>query len=358
LRRTKIVATFGPATEDPKVIDKLIEAGLDVVRLNFSHERHEVHMKRAETVRERAKAHGREIGVIVDLQGPKIRIGKFKAGRITLQEGETFILDVDHPLDAGNQERVGITYHALPQDVERGATLLLDDGRVVLWVDKVDGNAVICRVVVGGELSNSKGINRQGGGLTAKALTDKDREDIRAAARMQADYVAISFPRSADDVNEARQLLRAAGGHGGIIAKIERTEAVQPEVPLRVAGKGVSRCIDQLIAREVVDQLDDAVQLRGSEDRVDLGDLRQELGAVARAGPDRLRGQIALPGSVRDHRLAPVQPWVSPPDRRGADPDDPSSPRPVFLRRRPGDRAHVPGICTATTQLDPESGEK
>lgn len=184
-------------------------------------------MQRAETVRERAKAHGREIGIIVDLQGPKIRIGKFKNGRVTLQEGEMFILDVDHPLDAGNQERVGITYKALPQDVERGATLLLDDGRIVLWVDKVDGNKVICHVVVGGELSNHKGINRQGGGLTAKALTDKDREDIRAAARMQADYVAISFPRSADDVNEARQLLRAAGGHGGIIAKIERTEAVQ-----------------------------------------------------------------------------------------------------------------------------------
>jgi pyruvate kinase len=225
-RRTKIVATFGPATEDPKVIDKLIEAGLDVVRLNFSHEGHEVHAQRAETVRERAKAHGREIGIIVDLQGPKIRIGKFKTGRITLQEGETFILDVDHPLDAGTQERVGITYKALPQDVVRGATLLLDDGRIVLWVDKVDGSKVICRVVVGGELSNHKGINRQGGGLTAKALTDKDREDIRAAARMQADYVAISFPRSADDVNEARQLLRAAGGHGGIIAKIERAEAV------------------------------------------------------------------------------------------------------------------------------------
>jgi pyruvate kinase len=226
LRRTKIVATFGPATEDPKVIDKLIEAGLDVVRLNFSHEGHEIHMQRAETVRERAKAHGREIGIIVDLQGPKIRIGKFKNGRVTLQEGEMFTLDVDHPLDAGTQERVGITYKALPRDVERGATLLLDDGRIVLWVDKVDGNKVICRVVVGGELSNHKGINRQGGGLTAKALTDKDREDIRAAARMQADYVAISFPRSADDVNEARQLLRAAGGHGGIIAKIERAEAV------------------------------------------------------------------------------------------------------------------------------------
>ena len=144
-----------------------------------------------------------------------------------MQEGETFVLDVNHPLDAGTQERVGITYKALPQDVERGATLLLDDGRIVLWVDKVDGSTVICRVVVGGELSNNKGINRQGGGLTAKALTDKDREDIRAAARMQADYVAISFPRSADDVNEARQLLRAAGGHGGIIAKIERAEAVQ-----------------------------------------------------------------------------------------------------------------------------------
>ena len=227
LRRTKIVATIGPATEDPKVIDKLIEAGVDVVRLNFSHDKHEVHMRRAETVRERAKAHEREIGVVVDLQGPKIRIGKFKNSRITLAEGETFILDVNHPLEAGNQERVGVTYKTLPQDVERGATLLLDDGRIVLWVYKVAGSEVICRVVVGGELSNNKGINRQGGGLTAKALTDKDREDIRVAAKIHADYVAISFPRSADDVNEARQLLRAAGGHGGIIAKIERAEAVQ-----------------------------------------------------------------------------------------------------------------------------------
>ncbi len=226
-RRTKIVATFGPATDDPKVLDKLIEAGLDVARLNFSHDRHEVHMQRAETVRERAKAHGREVGVVVDLQGPKIRTGKFKKGPVTLQEGDKFVLDVDHPLDAGTSERVGVTYKPLPQDVERGATLLLDDGRVVLWVDQVDGSAVICRVVVGGELSNNKGINRQGGGLTAKALTDKDREDIRTAAKIQADYVAISFPRSADDVNEARQLLRAAGGHGGIIAKIERAEAVQ-----------------------------------------------------------------------------------------------------------------------------------
>ncbi|MDO8681057.1 MAG: pyruvate kinase [Acidobacteriota bacterium] len=227
LRRTKIVATIGPATEDPKVLDKLIEAGLDVVRLNFSHDKHEVHLRRAETVRERAKAHEREISIIADLQGPKIRIGKFKTGRITLREGDMFVLDVDHPLETGTQERVGVTYKTLPQDVDRGVTLLLDDGRIVLWVDNVDGNAVTCRVVVGGELSNSKGINRQGGGLTAKALTDKDREDIRVAAQMRADYVAISFPRSADDVHEARQLLRAAGGHGGIIAKIERAEAVR-----------------------------------------------------------------------------------------------------------------------------------
>ena len=149
-RRTKIVATIGPATEDPAVLDKMIQAGLDVVRLNYSHDEHEVHMRRAETVRERAKAHGREIGVIADLQGPKIRTGKFKSGKITLREGEMFVLDVDHPLDAGTQERVGVTYKALPQDVDRGATLLLDDGRIVLWVDNVEGNAVSCRVVVGG----------------------------------------------------------------------------------------------------------------------------------------------------------------------------------------------------------------
>ncbi len=227
LRRTKIVATLGPATDDPKVLDKLIEAGVDVVRLNFSHDRPEVHVRRAEAVRERAQAHGREVGVLADLQGPKIRIGKFTDGRITLREGDTFILDADYPLDSGTSARVGVTYTALPADVGRGSTLLLDDGRIVLWVDRVEGSAVECRVVVGGELSNNKGINRQGGGLSAKALTDKDRGDIQVAATMRADYVAISFPRGADDINEARHLLREAGGHGGIIAKIERAEAVE-----------------------------------------------------------------------------------------------------------------------------------
>lgn len=225
-RRTKIVATLGPATDDPKVLDKMIEAGVDVVRLNFSHDLAEVHMRRAEEARDRAKAHGREVGVLVDLQGPKIRTGKFKNGKVTLVEGEMFILDAELPLDAGDQERVSVTYKTLSTDVERGVTLLLDDGRLVLWVDNVQGSQITCRVVVGGELSNNKGINKQGGGLSAKALTDKDREDLKTAAKIGADYLAISFPRSAEDVNEARELLRAAGGRGGIVAKIERAEAV------------------------------------------------------------------------------------------------------------------------------------
>jgi pyruvate kinase len=227
LRRTKIVATLGPATDDPKILEKLIEVGVDVVRLNFSHDRPEVHLKRAEAVRSRAEAHGRQVGVLIDLQGPKIRIGRFKTGMIVLQEGDRFIIDADHPLDGGTPERVGTTYKLLPQDVSRGSTLLFDDGRIALWVDQVQGPEVICRVVVGGELADNKGINRQGGGLSAAALTDKDREDIKVAAAMQADYLAISFPRSAEDVTEARELLRAAAGRGCVVAKIERAEAVQ-----------------------------------------------------------------------------------------------------------------------------------
>ena len=227
LRRTKIVVTLGPATDDPKVLDKLIETGVDVVRLNFSHDTPEKHKQRAEEARDRAKAHGQEVGVLVDLQGPKIRIGRFKNGKIELKEGDTFILDIDHPADEGNQERVGVVYKFLARDVDRGTTLLLDDGRIVLWVDQVDGNQIICRVVVGGGLSDNKGINRQGGGLSAKALTDKDKDDIKIAAEIKADYVAISFPRDADDINEARELLRAANGHGGIVAKIERADALE-----------------------------------------------------------------------------------------------------------------------------------
>lgn len=226
LRRTKIVATLGPATDDPKVMDKMIEAGVDVVRVNFSHGNADAHRLRAETICNRARAYGRHIGVLADLQGPKIRIERFKDGKVTLEEGGKFTLDAQWDPKGGTTERVGIAYKQLPQDVKRADTLLLDDGRIVLWVDQVVGAQIECRVVVGGELSNNKGINRQGGGLSAPALTNKDREDIKAAAAMQADYVAVSFPRTAADINEARALLRAAGGHGGIVAKIERAEAI------------------------------------------------------------------------------------------------------------------------------------
>ncbi len=226
LRRTKIVATLGPASESKAVIDDMIEAGLDVVRLNFSHGNAEDHIARAALVRERAAANGRPIGVLVDLQGPKIRIDRFKDGKIELVEGEQFVLDIHHDPLNGTQERVGVTYKKLADDVSRGDTLLLDDGRVTLWVEEVVDGEVRCKVVLGGALSNNKGINRQGGGLSADAITQKDREDIKTAAEIQADYVAISFPRCAADVNLARQLLREAGGHGSIVSKIERAEAV------------------------------------------------------------------------------------------------------------------------------------
>ena len=226
-RRTKIVATLGPSTDDPKVLDEMIQAGVDVVRVNFSHGTAEDHIRRVEHVRNRARASGRQIGVLADLQGPKIRIDRFRDGKIQLVDGEKFVLDAALDVDAGTHERVGISYKALVDDVNRGDTLLLDDGAIVLWVEEVSGLEIETRVVVGGTLSDSKGINRQGGGLSAAALTAKDRADIKTAAEMQVDYIAVSFPRNADDVNEARELLREAGGHGGVVAKIERAEAME-----------------------------------------------------------------------------------------------------------------------------------
>lgn len=227
MRRTKIVATLGPATEDPKMLDKLITAGVDVVRLNFSHGSADEHRQRAENVRQQAKAQGREVGVLVDLQGPKIRTDRFTDGSVELQEGKPFILDAACDPLAGNAERVGIAYKELVNDVSSGDLLLLDDGRLVLIVEKVSGSEIHCRVDVGGTLSNNKGINRKGGGLSAPALTNKDRADIKTAAEIKADYVAVSFPRSAQDIHEARTLLQAAGGYGAIVAKIERIEALE-----------------------------------------------------------------------------------------------------------------------------------
>lgn len=258
LRRTKIVATLGPATDDPKALDGIIEAGVDVVRINFSHGNADEHRRRVGLVRNRATAHGRQVGVLADLQGPKIRIEKFQNGKITLAEGDRFILDARCGTTDGNQERVGLTYKELPNDVNRGDTLLLDDGRIVLWVEKVDGPEIICKAVVGGALSNNKGINRQGGGLSAAALTDKDRADIKVAAELEADYIAISFPRCAADVNLARDLLRAAGGQGDIVAKIERAEAV--------------RDIEEILAAT------DAVMIARGDLGVEIGDA--ELPAV------------------------------------------------------------------------------
>jgi len=225
LRRTKIVATLGPACSDPKVLDRMIEAGVDVVRLNFSHGAPEDHIKRAELVRSLSKTRGRAVGILVDLQGPKIRIGKFKDGKVTLNPGDKFVLDVNCEL--GNETCVGLDYKDLVYDVSRGSTLLLDDGRIEMWVEDVKGDQVICKVVQGGVLSNNKGINRKGGGLSASALTDKDIEDIKTAAKLKADYLAVSFPRSAADIQQARELLQAAGGKAWIVAKIERAEAIE-----------------------------------------------------------------------------------------------------------------------------------
>jgi len=225
-RRTKIIATLGPATEDPKVLDELLHAGVDVVRVNLSHDAHEAHRQRVEVMRNRAVASGRQVGVLVDLQGPKIRIGCFREGAVTLSPGDPFVLDAQCPLDAGDRSAVGLTYPQLVQDVARGDNLLLDDGAIRLWVEEVEGEKVRCKVLVGGVLSDHKGINKEGGGLSAPALTDKDREDIRFAAAAEADYLAVSFVRSAEDVREARRLLEEAGGQGGIVSKIERAEAL------------------------------------------------------------------------------------------------------------------------------------
>lgn len=225
LRKTKIVATLGPASSSEEMIARMIVAGVDVVRLNFSHGSAEDHIQRAETVRRIALKLGRPVGVLCDLQGPKIRIGKFELGSVKLAVGDRFILDAECKL--GNQERVGLDYKTLPQEVAPGSVLLLDDGRIVLTVDKVKGTEIVCTVTTGGILSNNKGINRQGGGLSAAALTEKDKQDIKTAVALEADFVALSFPRSGADVEQARKLVRKAGGTASIVAKIERAEAIE-----------------------------------------------------------------------------------------------------------------------------------
>ncbi len=238
-RRTKILTTLGPVTDDPAMMMRLIEAGVNCVRLNFSHGTHEQHQKRIELVRETAKKLNRIIGFLGDLQGPKIRIAKFIDGKINLKSGDQFILNSALDSNAGTQTEVGIDYKALPHDVKTDDILLLNDGLITLCVEKVDGSRVICVVVQGGELSDHKGINKKGGGLSANALTEKDHEDLAFAVKMDVDYIAISFPRNAHDIHEARKLIHDAKGNSAIIAKIERTEAVTHLDEIIMASDGV-----------------------------------------------------------------------------------------------------------------------
>ena len=238
-RRTKILATLGPATDDPAIMERLIKAGVNCVRLNFSHGTHADHQKRIELVRETAKKLNQVVGVLGDLQGPKIRIAKFKDGKITLNSGDQFTLDATLDSTTGTQSVVGIYYKELPNDLIAGDFLLLNDGLITMHVEKVDGPRVICIVDQGGVLSNHKGINKKGGGLTAKALTEKDYEDLLFAVKMDVDYIAISFPRNAEDIHEARRLIEKAKGTSGIIAKIERVEAVEAIDEIIVASDGV-----------------------------------------------------------------------------------------------------------------------
>ena len=226
LRRTKIVATLGPATDTEEQLQKLIEAGVNVVRLNFSHGDPLDHKLRAERVRSIATRLNRSVAILGDLQGPKIRIGRFKSNKIQLSDGETFVLDASLPIDQGDEKQVGLAYKHLPQDCAVGDVLLLDDGRISLEVKAIAGSKITTKAINGGELSNNKGINLQGGGLSAAALTDKDKQDIKLAAELGVDYLAVSFVRNATDVEQARILLKAAGGNAAILSKIERAELV------------------------------------------------------------------------------------------------------------------------------------
>lgn len=232
LRRTKIVATLGPASDRPGVLEAMLKAGVDVVRLNFSHGSADDHRRRLNDVREIAQRLGRSVAALGDLQGPKIRISRFIEGSVQLEVGQPFVLDMTLDAQQGTTERVGCDYKALIEDVHPGDRLLLDDGRVVLDVTSISGQEVHTRVHVGGKLSNNKGINKQGGGLSAPALTDKDKQDLQTAIEIGVDYLAVSFPRSAADMQEARTLLGEAGKEIGLVAKLERAEAVADDATL------------------------------------------------------------------------------------------------------------------------------
>ena len=242
-RATKIVATIGPASTEPEVLARMIAAGVDVARLNFSHGTADDHMLRADRVRAAARAAGREVAIMGDLQGPKIRVGKFQGGKAALEPDATFVLDADFE-GLGDAACVGLDYKELPRDVKRGDVLLLNDGLIEVVVDRVDGPRIVTTVKVGGDLSNNKGINRKGGGLSASALTLKDMEDLKTAMRLGCDYIAVSFPKCATDMAMARLLANAAAEeakmpHPFLIAKIERAEAIPALQEILDASDGI-----------------------------------------------------------------------------------------------------------------------
>jgi pyruvate kinase len=258
-RATKIVATLGPASSDPTTIERMILAGVNVVRVNFSHGSADGHTALVSVVRDVATRLGRDIGVLADLQGPKIRIGKFAGGKISLIEGDHFAFDINCEL--GDESRVGLDYKALVHDVKAGDSLLLNDGRMIMRVDKVTDTTIACTVTIGGVLSDRKGINRQGGGLSAPALTAKDMDDIKTAVAFEADFVAVSFPKNASDMYMARELVRAAGGKALMIAKIERFEAIGNLEEILKASDGIMVARGDL-AVEVGDAAVPALQKR------------------------------------------------------------------------------------------------
>jgi pyruvate kinase len=266
-RRTKIIATLGPATDDDSAIEKLIRAGIDLVRINFSHGSLTDHQRRINIVRDCAAANGRQVGILGDLQGPKIRVAHFQNGCVNLEPDQKFVLDARSEKFEGSQESVGVDYKQLSEDVNPGDILLLDDGRIELKVDKIDHLRIICTVKTGGELSNNKGINRRGGGLSAGALTDKDFEDLKAAAAMKVDYIAVSFVRHASDIQLTRKILEEAKGTAGIIAKIERSEAIE--------------AVDKII------QVSDGVMIARGDLGVEIGDA--EVPAIQKRIIERAR---------------------------------------------------------------------
>ncbi|MDC8784597.1 pyruvate kinase [Roseateles koreensis] len=293
-RATKIVATLGPASSSPEVLERMIRAGVDVVRLNFSHGKAQDHIDRARLVREVAAAAGRSVAIMADLQGPKIRVGKFENGKIELINGRSFILDAERT-ELGNDDIVGLDYKELPRDVKPGDTLLLNDGLLVLTVEAVRGAAVHTIVKMGGELSNNKGINKQGGGLTAPALTAKDMEDIKTAMSFQCEYLAVSFPKNATDMEMARQLANVAGEpyrhKPGMIAKIERYEAIPHLEAILRASDGIMVARGDL-AVEVGNAAVPALQKR-------MIKLARELDKVAITATQMMESMIVNPVPTR-----------------------------------------------------------